>query len=132
MGDLFETQPRYAEDLLKVALHIQPRRILVDEVVQRRGGMLLCEVLLQVVNRGDEVQSRQAASILAGCLALPNTEKLLYTNDIKVLVEIMERELPRHTDDPAAHHAECLRAVLMRCCVARSHLVEDITRVLED
>lgn len=130
--ELFETQPTYAEDLVKVALHIQPRTILVNQAILHRGGMLLCEVLLQVVNSGDSLQSCQAAGILAACLALPSSEELLYTNDIRVLVEILEREIPRHAEDPEARHAECLRALLMRCTVARNHRTEDVSRVLED
>merc|ERR1712226_582594 len=129
--NLFETQPTYAEDLVKVALHM-PYETLTVATVAHPGGKLLCEVLLQVVNRGDCLQSRQAAQILAGCLALPNSEELLYTNDVRVLVEILLREIPRHAEDEEAHHAECLKMLVMRCPVARTHRSEDASLVLND
>jgi len=137
--DLFVRLPDRADDLVEVALrfHAQggdQRSELLDAAVSRPGGSNLCEVLLQVVNRADVKRRLRALKVLTGCLNQPGSETLLYTNDIRVLVEILLRELPNHTDEEQAFkcYADCLKALTMRCKVAREHRRAEVLQVLHD
>lgn len=137
--DLFVSLPDRASDLVEVALRVHAwsgtwRATLVSATLSHPGGKLLCEVLLQVVNRADEKRRMRALKVLAGCLAQPSSESLLYTNDVRVLIEILLRELPNHAGNAQAFacHAECFKAIAMRCKVARAHRRDDVLQVLED
>jgi len=137
--DLFVRLPDRADDLVEVALRFHAlggnqREALLDAAVSRPGGSLLCEVLLQVVNRADVKRRLRALKVLSGCLCRPGSERLLYTNDVRVLVEILLRELPNHADDEQAFtcHADCFEALATRCEVARNHRRSDVLQVLHD
>merc|ERR1719215_41014 len=135
--DLFVALPERADDLVEVALRAhawggERRAALLAKTVSHEGGQLLCEVLLQVINRADKRRRLRAVKVLAGCLTLPNSERLLYTNDIRVLVEILLRELPNNAGDAVAFgcHAECFKALTQRCKAARAHRKEEALQVL--
>jgi len=133
--ELLETQPDHAGAIGEVALCIRPSKALVDGMRSTAGGRFLAEVLLQVLNRGDEARSLRAAELLgSGLSASPvaGCSGFLYTNDAKVLLEILLRELPCHVEDAYARHAECLRAALFGCEALRSHRREETIRLLED
>jgi hypothetical protein len=137
--DLFVRLPDRADDLVEVALRFhaqggQQRSELLDATVSRPGGSLLCEVLLQVVNRADVKRRLRALKVLTGCLSQPGSEKLLYTNDARVLVEILLRELPNQADEEQAFicHADCFKAFARRCEVAREHRRSEVLQVLCD
>jgi len=137
--DLFVALPERADDLVEVALRAhawggERRAALLAKTVSHEGGQLLCEVLLQVINRADKKRRLRAVKVLAGCLALPNSERLLYTNDVRVLVEILLRELPNCAGDTVAFacHADCFKALATRCEAARAHRREEALQVLED
>lgn len=137
--DLFVVLPERASDMVEVALRAHAwggewRRVLLANAVLHEGGQLLCEVLLQVINRADEQRRLRALKVLAGCLTRPNSERLLYTNDVRVLVEILLRELPNFATDSSAFecHAECFKALVTRCEAARTHRREKALQVLED
>lgn len=133
---LLETQPDHAGAIGEVALCIRPSAALVDGMRSTAGGRFLVEVLLQVLNRGGhDARSLRAAELLAGGLAEPaalGRGGLLYTNDARVLLEILLREVPGHVEDAHARHAECLRAALSACKALRSHRREETVRMLED
>lgn len=131
--------PERADDLVEVALRAHAwggkhRRQLLAETVAHPGGQLLCEVLLQVVNRAELVRRMRAVKVLGGCLALPDSEKLLYTNDARVLVEILLRELPAQAKDETsfACHADCFQVLAARCRAAHTHRKEEAQQVLQD
>jgi len=137
--DLFVRLPDRADDLVEVALrfHAQggaQRAALLHAAVSRPGGSLLCEVLLQVVNRADVKRRLRALKVLSGCLAKPSSESLLYTNDVRVLVEILLRELPNSVEDSVAFacHAECFKALAARCSAAREHRRTEALQVFGD
>jgi len=137
--DLFTQLPDRADDLVEVALRLHAhggnqRLELLDAAVSRPGGSLMCEVLLQVVNRTDVKRRLRALKVITGCLSRPGSERLLYTNDLRVLVEILLRELPNHADDEQAFicHADCFKALARRCEVAREHRRSEVLQVLHD
>eukprot|EP00448_Togula_jolla_P006253 CAMPEP_0170613228 /NCGR_PEP_ID=MMETSP0224-20130122/24159_1 /TAXON_ID=285029 /ORGANISM="Togula jolla, Strain CCCM 725" /LENGTH=369 /DNA_ID=CAMNT_0010938813 /DNA_START=41 /DNA_END=1152 /DNA_ORIENTATION=+ len=138
--DLFVALPDRADELVEVALRMhawgkEPRKLLLEQSVLHAGGRLLGEVLLQVINRGDAARVMRAVKVLSGCLSLPNGELLLYTNDAKILMEILLRELPNHAEDEAAFacHADCLRALSLRYQAARQHSRwNEVLQVLTD
>mmetsp|Transcript_86618 Transcript_86618/g.278083 ORF Transcript_86618/g.278083 Transcript_86618/m.278083 type:complete len:192 (+) Transcript_86618:528-1103(+) len=137
--DLFVALPNRADDLVEVALRVhawsgERRAELLGAAVRHRGGQVLCEVLLQVINRGLDERPLRALKVLAGCLAIGGSESLLYTNDIRVLVEILLRELPVHAKNATAFacHADCYKALVRRCEAARTHRRDEIVQVLED
>jgi len=90
--------------------------------------------LLQVVNRADVKRRLRALKVLTGCLSQPGSERLLYTNDARVLVEILLRELPNQADEEQAFicHADCFKALARRCEVAREHRRSEVLQVLHD
>lgn len=137
--DLFVALPGRADDLVEVALRAHAwggrhRAALLARAIAHPGGRLLCEVLLQVINRADKKRQLRAVKVLSGSLALEGSERLLYTNDIRVLVEILLRELPNSAGDAVAFgcHAECFKALAGRCEAARSHRRVEAMQVLVD
>lgn len=137
--ELFEALPDRADELTEVALRAHAwggdtRSRLLEVTLSHRGGSGLVEVLLQTVNRSDEKRSLRAVKVLTGCLLTPAGERLLYTNDAHVLVEILLRELPNRIEREAEFtcFAECLRALEMKSKAARDHRRTDVIQVLED
>lgn len=137
--DLFVSLPDRADELVEVALRFHAwagrlRERLLVEMTSCSGGNILCEVLLQVVNRCLGARSLRGVKILAGCLQLDGSENLLYTNDVRVLVEVLERELPNHAGDAAAFvvYAECFKGLFRRYEVARAHRNAQIIQILKD
>jgi len=137
--DLFLALPDRAEDLVEVALRVHAwggghRHELLATAVSHMGGKYLCEVLIQMINRCDEKRVMRALKVVAGCLALPSSESLLYTNDIRVLVEILLREMPNQSGDAAAFacHADCFKALVARCEAARAHRPGEALQVIKD
>lgn len=137
--DLFVALPDRADDLVEVGLRAhawggEHRAALLRAAAAHRGGQLLCEVLLQVINRAEPRRRSRALKVLTGCLSLEGSEGLLYTNDLRVLVEILLRELPDSAWDPAAFacHADCYKALVLRCLAARVHRRDDALQVFED
>lgn len=136
--NLFLALPERADDLVEVALRAHAwggrhRGALITQVVTHPGGQLLCEVLLQVINRADRKRRLRALKVLAGCLALEGSERLLFTNDVRVLVEILLRELPNSAADAASFgcHLECFKALTQRCEGARAHRQDEAMQVLK-
>lgn len=136
---LFQTLPDRADELVEVALRVHAwggkhRKTLLEAAVLHPGGPLLGEVLLQVVNRSDPVRTLRALKVLSGCLSRPSSENFLYTNDVRVLVEILIRELPSHVGDDASFtvHIDCFKALVTRCRAARDHRPEDAREVLRE
>lgn len=139
MLDLFCSCPDRADELVEVALRIHAygghlRARLLQVALDHPGGKLLCEVLLQLVNRGDESRRLRAVKVLTGCLAMPSGGNLLYTNDARVLVEILLRDLPNSARDPATFvcYAECLKALASCCGAAHTHRRNEFMQVLEE
>lgn len=137
--DLFVSVPERADELVEVALRMhswggEQRTALLQGLVSHDGGNLVGEVLLQVVNRGDEGRKSRALKILTGCLDLPGGSCLLYTNDALVLIEILLRELPCVAEDPASFevHAKCLLAITRSSCAARVHRHDEMVQMLGD
>lgn len=137
--ELLEALPGRADDLSQVSLRIhawggEARGTLLNSIVAHPGGKLLCEVLLQMVNRCDLNRRFRALKIFVGCMGIDGSEGLMYTNDARILVEILLREMPNHTEDLTAFrcHAECYKALLFRYEVARSHRKEEATQVFQD
>jgi len=138
--DLFTLLPDRASELVEVSLRVHawggPVRLeLLKAAVSHDGGRYMAEVLLQVVNRRDRVRQMRAVKIFTGCFCLPNGSQFLYTNDKRVLVEILLRELPRYAGNAAEEFiclAECYRALISQCDVARSHLGADALQLFED
>eukprot|EP00928_Gymnodinium_smaydae_P053494 TRINITY_DN37472_c0_g1_i1.p1 TRINITY_DN37472_c0_g1~~TRINITY_DN37472_c0_g1_i1.p1 ORF type:complete len:356 (+),score=83.87 TRINITY_DN37472_c0_g1_i1:133-1200(+) len=136
---LFKELPDRVDELIDVALRIhkqggQARASLLQETLTQPGGKVLCEVLLQLVNRGDEQRKVRGVKMLRGCLGMPGGDHLLYTNDARVLVELLLRELENSTEDAAAFviYADCLRALYLSCDVVREHRREEVLRVLDE
>uniref|UniRef100_A0A7S0ZQB7 SPIN90/Ldb17 leucine-rich domain-containing protein n=1 Tax=Noctiluca scintillans TaxID=2966 RepID=A0A7S0ZQB7_NOCSC len=136
---LFMAVPERADELMEVALRMhswggERRSALLEAMVSHAGGRLLGEVLLQVINRGDGGRRARAAKILTGCLALPQGERLLYTNDVLVLIEILLRELPCTAGDVGGFeaHANCLLALTRRCGPAGSNRRGEFVQIIVD
>lgn len=131
--------PERADDLAEVALRAhtfggENRSRLLEETVAHTGGQQLIEVLLQVLNRAEPERRLRAVKILADCLILPGSENLLYTNDVRVLVEILLRELPYQASKEAAFvcYAKCYQALIRRYAAARDHRRDEALQVLQD
>lgn len=136
---LFIRLPDRADELADVALRLhlwngKCRGRLLELAITHPGGKLLCEVLIQMVNRGDEMRRITAMKVLTDCLRTPGTDSLLYTNDVRVLVEILLRELPNHASNSGLFlcHAECFKALAERFPAARVHRQQEVVQVLED
>eukprot|EP00933_Yihiella_yeosuensis_P005679 TRINITY_DN110245_c0_g1_i1.p1 TRINITY_DN110245_c0_g1~~TRINITY_DN110245_c0_g1_i1.p1 ORF type:complete len:351 (-),score=76.84 TRINITY_DN110245_c0_g1_i1:129-1115(-) len=138
--EVLQALPDRAADLIEVALRVhawggKAREALVNAAVQHPGGKLLCEVLLQVVNRCDAKRRLRAVKIFTSCLSISDGgDSLLYTNDARVLVEILQRELPIHAEDATAFGclAECYKVLAIKCEAARSHRRTEALQVFED
>lgn len=129
---LLESDPEHADSWTDVALHIGRGSAVVQAILQHSGGRLLYEALLQAVNRGSVFRQRCAAALFAVCLAAPGGADLLYSNDSRVLTEILQRELPTHADDEEAQHAHCLVALLRSNNGSAKYFSKDFRVVLED
>jgi hypothetical protein len=137
--DLFVALPDRAHDMAEVALRLhawggQAREVLLSEVASHNGGKLLCEVLLQLVNRCDDKRRLRSVKLLTGCLTLPSGGSLLYTNDARVLVEILLRELPNYAGNGSAFAclADCFKALALRYEAARTHRQHEVVEVLQE
>eukprot|EP00930_Biecheleria_cincta_P043763 TRINITY_DN30041_c0_g1_i2.p1 TRINITY_DN30041_c0_g1~~TRINITY_DN30041_c0_g1_i2.p1 ORF type:complete len:322 (-),score=59.75 TRINITY_DN30041_c0_g1_i2:267-1232(-) len=137
--DLLQAVPDRADDLSEVALRVhawgsESRLELCLAAVQHPGGRLLVEVLLQVINRCDEKRRCRAVKVLSGCLSRPEGSDFLYTNDARVLVEILLRELPNNVENVKAFecHAECFKALTTNCAAARAHRREEQLQLMAD
>ncbi|CAE8614208.1 unnamed protein product [Polarella glacialis] len=114
--DLLQALPDRAADLAEVhAWGGEARSALLLGAVQHPGGKLLCEVLLQMVNRCDAKRRLRAVKVSG----LPRLCISLAT----ARVEILLRELPNHACDANAFvcHAECFKA-------ARFHRREEVVQ----
>merc|ERR1712232_1514937 len=102
--------------------------------VSHEGGKYLGEVLLQVVNRGDVGRQLRAVKIFAGCFAMSDGVQFLFTNDKRVLVEILLRELSNNVDKPDVFlcFAECYQALVSRCTAAQSHQQAEALQLFSD
>lgn len=137
--DLFVELPDRAGELVEAALRAHSgggelRSTLLEEAVSHQGGKLLGEVLLQVINRCDYARRLRAVKLLTGCLNMPAGDSFLYTNDARLLVEILLRELPNHAGEPAAFacYADLLKALTAKSEAVRSHRREDVHQLLQD
>jgi hypothetical protein len=122
--DLFQDFP---QDLVDVVLRFHAydaspyifRNMLSEIIVRHPGGSLLCEVLIQLVNKSHaDVGDRKlrATKVLTGCLALPSSGLVLHTTDARVLCEILLREITEAKDVPACSvFVECLKAFISSC-----------------
>jgi len=119
MLDLFVVLSDRADELVEVACRIHAwggelRAQLLEAAAAHQGGRLMCEVLIQMINRADPMRKLRATKVLTGCLAMPGGDRLLYTNDARVLVEILTRDLQQTADDETSFvcYAECIKAVV--------------------
>lgn len=105
----------------------------MKEAVAHDGGRYLGEVLLQVVNRGDPIRRLRAVKVYSGCFAMPNGAQFLYTNDKRILVEILMRELPIHAGAAREFvaYAECYRVLVLQCQVARAHQYQSAIQLFD-
>jgi hypothetical protein len=136
--ELFAALPDRASELVEVALRAHAwsgptRSDLCEGAVTHDGGRYLGEVLLQTVNRGDRPRKIRAVKLYTGCFMKPNGANFLYTNDKRVLVEILIRELPTYRD-PSEFicYADCYKALTSQCEVARAHLHQDAIQLFTD
>lgn len=137
--DLFVELPDRAGELVEAALRAHSgggelRSTLLEEAVSHQGGKLLGEVLLQVINRCDFARRLRAVKLLTGCLNMPAGDCFLYSNDARVLVEILLRELPNHAGEPVAFacFADCLKALTAKNEAVRNHRRDEVYQLLQD
>lgn len=139
--DLFAALPDRASDLVEVALRVHAwggatRSALLEAAVTHDGGRYLGEVLLQMVNRGEPFRRVRAVKIYTGCFLLPDGTDFLYTNDKRVLVEILLRELPLHNSADSVEHfvsyADCYKELVSRCDMTREHCHKEAVQVFSD
>lgn len=137
--DLFVHLPDRGDELVEVALRLHAwggriRSTLLEGCITHEGGSLLGAILLQVINRSDEVRVHRAVKLVTGAMAQPGGENFLYTNDTKVLVEILHRELPNHSscEEQFAILAECFRELISRCPPARAHRKDESEHLFRD
>lgn len=136
--DLFLRLPDRVDHLAEIALRVHAwggavRQSLLN-LSDHEGAKHLCEVLLQMINRADKNRRLRACKVLAGFLSMPNSDCILYTNDVRVLVEILLREMPNDAYDASAFmcQADCFKALALRSEAARKHRKEEVLQVLED
>mmetsp|Transcript_10863 Transcript_10863/g.26019 ORF Transcript_10863/g.26019 Transcript_10863/m.26019 type:complete len:340 (-) Transcript_10863:262-1281(-) len=134
-----EVLPDRASEISEVSLHVhawggEHRSVLCETIVRHPGGKHLVEVLLQMVNRCDHRRQQRALKVLTGCFMLPEGRDLLYTNDARVLVEILLRELPEHAEDLAIFecYTSCMQALASVSPAARQHRRDELFEVLDD
>lgn len=140
MFDLHQDVLDRADELSEVALRLHSyggkwRADLLEATLTHPGGKLLGEVLMHMVNRGDEQRQIRAVKILTDCLSMPSGDTFLYTNDVKVLVEILMREMQSTAEDSAAvanflTFADCLQALVTCSVAAREHRHQEMVQVL--
>lgn len=136
--ELFAALPDRASDLVEVAMRAHAwgdptRAVLLEVAVSHDGGMYLGEVLLQVVNRSERMRRLRAVKLYSGCFAQPQGADFLYTNDKRVLVEILIRELPTYTiTEEFLCYAECYRALVSQCDSAKEHQQQEAVQVFAD
>lgn len=131
--------PHRAIELVELSLRVHAwggghREALLEAAVLQQGGHLLWEILMQIVNRSDPTRTLRALKVLSGILSKPSSRDFVCTNDVRVLVEILVRELPVHVGNAASLvvYADCLKALVMRCRVAREHRSEEVMSVLRE
>eukprot|EP00929_Paragymnodinium_shiwhaense_P037770 TRINITY_DN20065_c0_g1_i1.p1 TRINITY_DN20065_c0_g1~~TRINITY_DN20065_c0_g1_i1.p1 ORF type:complete len:368 (-),score=99.72 TRINITY_DN20065_c0_g1_i1:189-1292(-) len=144
MLDLFVVLSERADELVEVACRIHAwggelRSQLLQAAAAHRGGKLMCEVLIQMINRADTMRKLRATKVLTGCLSMPSGETLLYTNDARVLVEILLRDLQNTADDVVSFtlFSDCLKAVIsasdaLRQEDKRQEFIKVLTMLQED
>jgi len=139
--ELFEETPDRASDLSEVALRVHAwggecREQLCSAIVgvNHNGGHLLVEVLLQMINRCDFKRQQRAAKVLTGCFILVEAKEWMYTNDSRLLVELLLREIPAKAEDPKAFRcfSNCAKALLSCSQAAASHRRDELWQVMED
>lgn len=137
--DLFVELPDRAGELVEAALRAHSgggelRTVLLEQAVTHPGGKLLGEVLLQVINRCDFARRLRAVKLLTGCLNMPAGDCFLYSNDARVLIEILLRELPNHAGDPGAFqcYADCLKVLTAKSEAVRNHRRDEVQQLLQD
>lgn len=110
--ELFEETPDRASDLSEVALR----------------------VLLQMINRCDFKRQQRAAKVLTGCFVLTRGKEWMYTNDARLLVELLLREIPAKAEDPKAFRcfSTCVKALLQCSQAAAEHRRDELWQVMED
>lgn len=136
--DLLTELPERSEDVVSGALCVYTHQgsacsLLIDVMTSHSNGRLLGEVMLQVVNRcGSGYEN--ALEVLTNCLYSPAGRDFLYSNDARVLLEILMRELPNHTREvvPFCRHANCLKALVLCSEPARGHRKDEVIALLED
>lgn len=131
--------PHRAIELVELSLRVhawggEHREALLETALLQQGGHLLWEILMQIVNRSDPTRTLRALKVLSGILSRPSSRDFVYTNDVCVLVEILVRELPVRVGNAAslAVYADCFKALIMRCQVAREHRSEEAMSVLRE
>lgn len=139
--ELFEETPDRASDLSEVALRVHAwggecREQLCSAIVEvnHTGGHLLVEVLLQMINRCDFKRQQRAAKVLTGCFVLTRGKEWMYTNDARLLVELLLREIPAKAEDPKAFRcfSTCVKALLQCSQAAAEHRRDELWQVMED
>merc|ERR1712216_766279 len=94
------------------------------------------EVLLQVLNKGFSREvSGACLDMLVEILGSPGGgAEFLYSNDVRVLLEILLRGLPNHAGDAPLFlkHAECLRQMLRQYPAAAEHRRTEVSALLRD
>ncbi|CAJ1430720.1 unnamed protein product [Effrenium voratum] len=139
--ELFEAASDRASDLSEVALRVHAwggecRKQLCSGIVtgNHTGGRHLVEVLLQMLNRCDEKRQQRAAKVLTGCFSMAEAKEWMYTNDSRLLVEVLLREIPGKVEDPKTFRcfSSCIKALLLCSHAARQHRRDELWQVLED
>lgn len=136
--ELLTELPERSEDVVSGALRVychqgSARQLLIEVMTSHPNGRLLGEVMLQVVNRCGTFRDA-ALEVLTSCLYSPVGRDYLYSNDARVLLEILLRELPNHMREVGAFclHADCLKALMLCSEPARSHRRDEVITLLED
>jgi len=129
-------------ELAEVAMKIhryggRMRQTLLEVSLTHPGGRHLSEALVQVCNRekrGEE--TLRAAKMITGCIsAETGTRRFLFTNDARVLVEVLfQRHLPNAAQDPERFgvFAAMLKAMYSNYSDLQSHHRDQICQVLSD
>jgi len=138
--ELFAVLPDRQKELTEVVLRAHAwggdiRSQLLQEIIsqQEGGSRYLGEVLLQVVNWGEEARQVRAAKILADCFEKPDGSRFIYTNDKRLLVELLLRELAGHAGNAAKFDsfAKCYQALISQNGAAREHQKEEAIQLFE-
>jgi hypothetical protein len=137
--ELFAVVPERIAELGEVALRVHTwggaaRAELLQAAISHEGGIYLGEVLVQVANKGDKAHQMRAAKIFSGCFNLSNGSQFLHTNDKRVLVEQLLRELPNSAGNVTEFvcFAECYQALISHCEAARYHHQLEAIQLFEE